>query len=307
MRWHWRAWALVAAVVAGCGNSSAGTVIGGETVDAEAGADVGSADGVTLDPDGGASSDLGLAEAASTEVGQQDTGSATDTMLPVDTSAVKAKLVMEPTSHNFGSLRMFDVSEPFVFTLKNQGGSPADLMPAALVLNSVTVTVTDFRIMTSTCGQTLVPGASCQTTIVFEPVHGGGHQNALAFTPPGIGRVYGQMSGGAKLAIEAMASEYSNSTNCRTGYGAVYHLTNRSIRPMNGHSFNVCVYGVGGGSHNDDSGCLRSCLSIKSDNCPSVLSPGESCDVEFCQDQRLCLIEPAGAIILESEGFVWGL
>jgi hypothetical protein len=84
-----------------------------------------------------------------------------------------------PTSYDFGSIYVGDISTSNAFTVENMGA-------ANVFINSITLSGADssqFNIQTNTCsGQTLITSASCTVQVVFTPASEGTKNTNLSIS-----------------------------------------------------------------------------------------------------------------------------
>jgi len=73
-----------------------------------------------------------------------------------------SKVLLTPTSLDFGEIALTSSALPEVVTLRNVGSAP-------LSITSIEASPTDFRIQTNTCGSGLAGGGSCTFSVYFSP------------------------------------------------------------------------------------------------------------------------------------------
>ncbi len=85
-----------------------------------------------------------------------------------------------PASLTFGGYALSLASPPQTATISNGGTTP-------ITNPFITITGSDFAIVSSTCGDAIAPAATCQVTVVFTPAAVGTRQGTLTVTSPSLG------------------------------------------------------------------------------------------------------------------------
>jgi Protein of unknown function (DUF1565)/Abnormal spindle-like microcephaly-assoc'd, ASPM-SPD-2-Hydin/HYDIN/CFA65/VesB-like, Ig-like domain/Cep192 domain 4 len=175
-----------------------------------------------------------------------------------------ARLIVQPSAQNFGTVGLGMSSNPYTFLVTNAGDTDTGMLLAQLQGTYAH----DFSIdpTASTCGAPLAQGASCTFAVVFSPSALGSRAATLqVFSTPG-GTAEAQLSGeGGDAQLTIVPGSYDFGINI--GALITFTITNNGAVDTG-----IPQVGVQGGDAGD--------FSIESNSCTVPLGPGGACNVE---------------------------
>ena len=175
-----------------------------------------------------------------------------------------ARLVVQPSAQNFGTVGVGMSSNPYTFLVTNVGDTDTGMLLAQLQGTNAH----DFTIdpTASTCGAPLAHGASCTFAVVFSPdALGSRAATQQVFSTPG-GTAEAQLSGeGGDAQLSIVPGSYDFETNI--GALITFTITNNGAVDTG-----IPQVAVQGGDAGD--------FSIESSSCTVPLGPGGACNVE---------------------------